>query len=159
MGISSYHNNRPTDSPIWKECCTCSAANRSPTNPENITIRLDDHIQSVQGKEDYEDEMFSIRYFKKGSAHITFRKPELVDRLNDIIAKHYPGNYQPSESDGEKAYLTHYLTQFKGKRKGLAGLLANPLLYMVALLGLNQRPSDYESPALTTELRGHGSGL
>ncbi|MEK8659526.1 DUF4942 domain-containing protein, partial [Escherichia coli] len=48
------------------------------------------HIQSVQGKEDYEDEMFSIRYFKKGSAHITFRKPELVDRLNDIIAKHYP---------------------------------------------------------------------
>ncbi|EEC7436039.1 DUF4942 domain-containing protein, partial [Escherichia coli] len=26
----------------------------------------------------------------KGSAHITFRKPELVDRLNDIIAKHYP---------------------------------------------------------------------
>ncbi|MBF5367969.1 restriction endonuclease subunit M, partial [Escherichia coli] len=21
----------------------------------------------------------------------TFRKPELVDRLNDIIAKHYPG--------------------------------------------------------------------
>ncbi|OUK90088.1 hypothetical protein BZL69_25200 [Escherichia coli] len=36
-------------------------------------------------------EMFSIRYFKKGSAHITFRKPELVDRLNDIIAKHYPG--------------------------------------------------------------------
>ncbi|WP_252397666.1 DUF4942 domain-containing protein, partial [Escherichia coli] len=26
-----------------------------------------------------------------GSAHIRFRKPELVDRLNDIIAKHYPG--------------------------------------------------------------------
>ncbi|HCJ9082696.1 TPA: DUF4942 domain-containing protein, partial [Escherichia coli] len=62
-----------------------------PDNRENITIRLDDHIQSVQGKESYEDEMFSIRYFKKGSAHITFRKPELVDRLNDIIAKRYPG--------------------------------------------------------------------
>ncbi len=62
-----------------------------PDNRENITIRLDEHIQSVQGKESYEDEMFSIRYFKKGSAHITFRKPELVDRLNDIIAKRYPG--------------------------------------------------------------------
>ncbi|EFC9752087.1 restriction endonuclease subunit M, partial [Escherichia coli] len=23
-------------------------------------------------------------------AHITFRKPELVDRLNDIIVRHYP---------------------------------------------------------------------
>ena len=62
-----------------------------PDNRENITIRLDGHIQSVQGKERYEDEMFRIKYFKKGSAHITFRKPELVDRLNDIIAKHYPG--------------------------------------------------------------------
>ena len=61
-----------------------------PDNRENITIRLDDHIRSVQGNECYEDEMFSIRYFKKGSAHITFRKPELVDRLNEIIAKHYP---------------------------------------------------------------------
>ncbi len=61
-----------------------------PDNRENITIRLDDHIHSVQGKACYEDEMFSIRYFKKGSAHITFRKPELVDRLNDIIAKYYP---------------------------------------------------------------------
>ncbi|PZY94440.1 DUF4942 domain-containing protein, partial [Escherichia coli] len=53
-------------------------------------VFCDNIIQSVQGKESYEDEMFSIRYFKKGSAHITFRKPELVDRLNDIIAKHYP---------------------------------------------------------------------
>ncbi|EFI6477416.1 DUF4942 domain-containing protein [Escherichia coli] len=61
-----------------------------PDNRENIIIRLDDHIRSVQGKACYEDEMFNIRYFKKGSAHITFRKPELVDRLNDIIARHYP---------------------------------------------------------------------
>ncbi|WP_038427311.1 DUF4942 domain-containing protein [Escherichia coli] len=64
-----------------------------PDSRENITIRLDDHIRSVQGKACYEDEMFSIRYFKKGSAHITFRKPELVDRLNDIIAKSFGGAY------------------------------------------------------------------
>ncbi|HFS4506741.1 TPA: DUF4942 domain-containing protein, partial [Escherichia coli] len=25
-----------------------------------------------------------------GSAHITFKNQELVDRLNDIIARHYP---------------------------------------------------------------------
>ncbi|EJA1290820.1 DUF4942 domain-containing protein [Escherichia coli] len=63
---------------------------------ENIIIHLDDHIQSAQGQECYEDEMFSIRYFKKGSAHITFRKPELVDRLNDIIAKRYAGKVPSS---------------------------------------------------------------
>ncbi len=76
-----------------------------PDNRENITLRLDDHIQSVQGKEDYEDEMFSIRYFKKGSAHITFRKPELVDRLNDIIARHYPeapGKHSEQKQQGIK---------------------------------------------------------
>ncbi|RLX83455.1 DUF4942 domain-containing protein [Escherichia coli] len=74
-----------------------------PDNRENITIHLDDHIQSVQGKEDYEDEMFSIRYFKKGSAHITFRKPELVDRLNDIIARHYPEALASTVNKSRKA--------------------------------------------------------
>lgn len=34
--------------------------------------------------------MFSIKYFQKGTAHITFKRPELVDKLNDIIARHYP---------------------------------------------------------------------
>ncbi|ENH0864886.1 restriction endonuclease subunit M, partial [Escherichia coli] len=24
-------------------------------------------------------------------AHIVFKRPELVDKLNDIIARHYPG--------------------------------------------------------------------
>ncbi|MHB1979892.1 DUF4942 domain-containing protein [Escherichia coli] len=61
-----------------------------PDNRENITIRLDDHIQSVQGKERYEDEMFIIKYFKKGSAHITFKRLELIDRINDIIARYFP---------------------------------------------------------------------
>ena len=38
----------------------------------------------------YEDEMFIIKYFKKGSAHITFKRLELIDRINDIIASHFP---------------------------------------------------------------------
>ncbi|WP_042092280.1 DUF4942 domain-containing protein, partial [Escherichia coli] len=61
-----------------------------PDNRGNITINLDDHIRSVQGKERYEDEMFIIKYFKKGSAHITFKRLELIDRINDIIARHFP---------------------------------------------------------------------
>ncbi|EPF7211793.1 DUF4942 domain-containing protein, partial [Escherichia coli] len=61
-----------------------------PDNRENITIRLDGHIQSIQGKERYEDEMFIIKYFKKGSAHITFKRLELIDRINDIIARYFP---------------------------------------------------------------------
>ncbi|HIB1631318.1 TPA: DUF4942 domain-containing protein [Salmonella enterica subsp. enterica serovar Muenchen] len=39
---------------------------------------------------------FTIRVFKKGSAHITFTRPDLVDRVNDIIARHYPGALPPA---------------------------------------------------------------
>ncbi|WP_148935528.1 DUF4942 domain-containing protein, partial [Escherichia coli] len=31
-----------------------------------------------------------IKYFKNGSAHITFKRLELIDRINDIIARHFP---------------------------------------------------------------------
>ncbi|AJI96646.1 methyltransferase domain protein [Yersinia ruckeri] len=39
----------------------------------------------------YDDELFSIRYFQKGTAHITFKRLELIEHMNDIIVKHYPG--------------------------------------------------------------------
>ncbi len=38
---------------------------------------------------------FSVRVFKKGSAHITFKRLDLVDKLNDIVAKHYPAMLPP----------------------------------------------------------------
>lgn len=63
-----------------------------PDNREDIASRFDDHV-SRHGKsaEDYNNDYLSIRYFQKGSAHITFKRPELVDKLNDIVARHYPG--------------------------------------------------------------------
>ncbi|MDA5481770.1 DUF4942 domain-containing protein, partial [Yersinia intermedia] len=39
---------------------------------------------------DYQDDYLQIKYFMKGSAHLTFRKLELIDKMNDIVAKHYP---------------------------------------------------------------------
>ncbi|EAN1160075.1 DUF4942 domain-containing protein [Salmonella enterica] len=62
-----------------------------PDNRADVTRRLDDHIHENRGSNSYEDGMFKIKYFKKGTSHITFKRPELVDRLNDIIARHYPG--------------------------------------------------------------------
>lgn len=40
-------------------------------------------------------EYFTIRTYKKGSAHITFTRPDLVEKVNDIIARHYPGALPP----------------------------------------------------------------
>ncbi|KLP46324.1 DUF4942 domain-containing protein [Enterobacter ludwigii] len=62
-----------------------------PDNRADVTRRLGDHIHANRHSNRYEDEMFAIKYFQKGTAHITFRRPELVDKLNDIIARHYPG--------------------------------------------------------------------
>ncbi|MGC6031521.1 DUF4942 domain-containing protein [Enterobacter kobei] len=62
-----------------------------PDNRADVTRRLGDHIHENRHSNRYEDEMFAIKYFQKGTAHITFKRPELVDKLNDIIARHYPG--------------------------------------------------------------------
>ena len=62
-----------------------------PDNRADVTRRLADHIHANRHSNRYEDEMFSIKYFQKGTAHITFKRPELVDKMNDIIARHYPG--------------------------------------------------------------------
>ena len=60
-------------------------------NRADVTRRLSDHIHTNRHSNRYEDEMFAIKYFQKGTAHINFKRPELLDKLNDIIARHYPG--------------------------------------------------------------------
>ncbi|MEI9745549.1 DUF4942 domain-containing protein [Enterobacter ludwigii] len=62
-----------------------------PDNRADVTRRLGDHIHANRYSNRYEDEMFAIKYFQKGTAHISFKRPELVVKLNDIIARHYPG--------------------------------------------------------------------
>ncbi|WP_154045431.1 DUF4942 domain-containing protein [Klebsiella variicola] len=62
-----------------------------PDNRGDVTTRLMTHIRDNPDKDVYEDEFFRIRYFQKGTAHLTFKRLDLVERMNDIIAKHYPG--------------------------------------------------------------------
>lgn len=61
-----------------------------PDNRADVTRRLSDHIHENRHSNRYEDEIFVIKYFQKGTAHIVFKRPELVDKLNNIIARHYP---------------------------------------------------------------------
>jgi hypothetical protein len=39
----------------------------------------------------YENEYIAVKWFKNNNGHITFKRLDLVDKLNDILAKHYPG--------------------------------------------------------------------
>lgn len=62
-----------------------------PDNRGDVTTRLYEHMSANrQMTKVYEDDYFAIKYFMKGSAHLIFRKPGLMDKMNDIIAKHYP---------------------------------------------------------------------
>ncbi|MDM3401844.1 DUF4942 domain-containing protein [Citrobacter sp. Cb019] len=62
-----------------------------PDNRGDVTTRLMEHIRVNPSKDVYEDDFFSIRYFQKGTAHITFKRCDLTEKMNDIVAKHYPG--------------------------------------------------------------------
>ncbi|EAM7548177.1 DUF4942 domain-containing protein [Salmonella enterica] len=62
-----------------------------PDSRADVTRRLGDHIHENSGSNSYEDGMFKIKYFQKGTAHIVFKRPELIDKMNDIVAKHFPG--------------------------------------------------------------------
>ncbi|WP_114192269.1 DUF4942 domain-containing protein [Edaphovirga cremea] len=62
-----------------------------PDNRGDVTTRLMEHIRDNPSKDVYHDEFFSIRYFQKGTADITFKRSDLTEKMNDIVAKHYPG--------------------------------------------------------------------
>lgn len=61
-----------------------------PDNRADVTRRLADHIHENRHSTRYEDVIFAIKYFQKGTAHLTFKRLDLIERVNDIIAKHYP---------------------------------------------------------------------
>ncbi|MGE3419512.1 MAG: DUF4942 domain-containing protein [Bradyrhizobium sp.] len=44
---------------------------------------------------EFETEYLRVKWFKKGSAHIEFKRMDLVEKMNGIIAKHYPGALPP----------------------------------------------------------------
>ncbi len=65
--------------------------NPVPDNRTNIARQFGAHIGQHKTAEDFTDDYLMMRYFQKGSAHISFLRPDLVERMNDIVARHYPG--------------------------------------------------------------------
>jgi len=42
------------------------------------------------------DQYLALRWFKKGTAHVTFHRPDLVEGMNAILARHHPNALPPS---------------------------------------------------------------
>lgn len=62
-----------------------------PDNRHDVTIRLMNFIRDNPRQQVFGDDLFTIRLFQKGSGHITFKRMDLVEKMNEIIANHYPG--------------------------------------------------------------------
>ncbi|HCA7269691.1 DUF4942 domain-containing protein [Klebsiella pneumoniae] len=90
-GFSFTHGYRRDQIVVLERMLTLLDGKLLPDNRADIACRLSDHIGQKRTAAVYEDELFRINYFQKGSAHIAFKRPELIERLNDIIARHYPG--------------------------------------------------------------------
>lgn len=90
-GFSFTHGYRRDQLVDLERMMTLLDGKTLPDNRADIACRLSDHIGQQRTSTMYDDELFRIHYFQKGSAHIVFKRPELIERLNDIIARHYPG--------------------------------------------------------------------
>jgi hypothetical protein len=62
-----------------------------PDNRNDVSIRFMDFIRDNPREQVFEDEFLTLRFFQKRSGHITFKRLDLVEKINDIVAKHYPG--------------------------------------------------------------------
>lgn len=91
-GFSLNHNYRRDQLADLERMLHLLDGKPLPDNRGDITTRLYEHIRThPQMARDYQDDYLSIKYFMKGSAHLTFKKPDLVEKMNDIVAKHFPG--------------------------------------------------------------------
>ncbi|EUL89032.1 hypothetical protein P832_03491 [Enterobacter kobei] len=61
-----------------------------PDSRHDVSIRFMDFIRDNPRAQIFDDDLFIIRYFQKGSGHITFKRLDLIEKMNDIVAKHYP---------------------------------------------------------------------
>ena len=55
---------------------------------QGIYVQLSE--QHTAKKREAEFTYFSVRWFLNGNGHVTFKRPDLVDQLNRILAKHHP---------------------------------------------------------------------
>lgn len=53
---------------------------------------------------DVETTYLSIRSFRNGNGHITFKRPDLVTKMNQILARHYPAMLPADRAEGAQGF-------------------------------------------------------
>lgn len=61
-----------------------------PEARNSLATRIGEKLSMDRRQAGYEDELFEIRWFKNGNLHVRFKRQDLVQKMNRILAKHYP---------------------------------------------------------------------
>jgi hypothetical protein len=69
-----------------------------PPNPSGFETELNQFFKE-HPTDRFENEYFKVRAFANGNAHIWFRRGDLVDKLNDVIAAYCGGNALPDGTE------------------------------------------------------------
>lgn len=70
---------------------------------------------------------FRLRWFKKGTGHLLFRRLDLVDELNRILAKHHPDALPPADGESfQNAELPSFVEARRWDRKRALGFFPTP---------------------------------
>lgn len=89
-----YLSERAQDRLIDLERVFCNADGRSPPPyGDSLARKVGQHCRVDQP---YSDAYFEVRAFKNGNLHVIFRRPDLVEALNQRIAQLRPGALPPA---------------------------------------------------------------
>lgn len=85
---SSYNTGRHKLDDLVRAFCVFDGK-PEPDHRQSIGARVQHSWGEPTGEA--ENEYIHVRWFKNGNGHVTFKRPDLVDKLNAVLAKHYPG--------------------------------------------------------------------
>jgi len=67
-----------------------------PDHRTGVSFQFQEHVNKHRKESpEFDSVYFTLRYFKKGSGHLTFKRPELTENLNNILARHFPDALPP----------------------------------------------------------------
>lgn len=96
-GFSTGFNNRARLDDL-ERILTLLDGKTVPDHRTGVSMQFADHVSKWHKESaDFESSYFTLRYFKKGSGHLTLKRPDLTDKLNAILARHYPDALPPAK--------------------------------------------------------------
>lgn len=118
------------------------------------------HVEATGlSEQEYEDEIFKLRWYKKGTMHVYIKSPEIRAKLNRMIAGHFGANLadgtdRPNHAD------PHFTGKRKARNTGVSKVDRNAYYTPPAvadIVAIEAGLHDFERSVVLEPSCGHGS--